>query len=168
MIILTSLNNFLAKVSYFIGILIVAIMVMALSLSAITRYISGTGYDWLIELPPVLVCWLVFPLLGPLLREGNHIQVDFLASLTSSRQAKILKLLMNLTALIASLVFFKAGVEATSLYFNLGQMMELEIDIPIWWMYLSFPVGFIILALFALELTFQAIYNLNQKETKDA
>ena len=168
MIILTSLNNFLAKVSYFIGILIVAIMVMALSLSAITRYISGTGYDWLIELPPVLVCWLVFPLLGPLLKEGNHIQVDFLASLTSSRQAKILKLLMNLTALIASLVFFKAGVEATLLYFNLGQMMELEIDIPIWWMYLSFPVGFIILALFALELTFQAIYDLNQKETKDA
>ena len=168
MIILTSLNNFLAKVSYFIGILIVAIMVMALSLSAITRYISGTGYDWLIELPPVLVCWLVFPLLGPLLREGNHIQVDFLASLTSSRQATILRLLMNLTALIASLVFFKAGVEATFLYFNLGQMMELEIDIPIWWMYLSFPVGFIILALFALELTFQAIYDLNQKETKDA
>ena len=168
MIILTSLNNFLAKVSYFIGILIVAIMVMALSLSAITRYISGTGYDWLIELPPVLVCWLVFPLLGPLLREGNHIQVDFLSSLTSSRQAKILKLLMNLTALIASLVFFKAGVEATFLYFNLGQMMELEIDIPIWWMYLSFPVGFLILALFALELTFQAIYDLNQKETKDA
>ncbi len=168
MIILTSLNNFLAKVSYFIGIVIVAIMVMALSLSAVTRYISGTGYDWLIELPPVLVCWLVFPLLGPLLREGNHIQVDFLASLTSSRQAKILKLLMNLTALIASLVFFKAGVEATFLYFNLGQMMELEIDIPIWWMYLSFPVGFIILALFALELTFQAIYDLNQKETKDA
>lgn len=168
MIFLTSLNNFLAKVSYFIGILIVAIMVMALSLSAITRYISGTGYDWLIELPPVLVCWLVFPLLGPLLREGNHIQVDFLASLTSSRQAKILKLLMNLTALIASLVFFKAGVEATSLYFKLGQMMELEIDIPIWWMYLSFPVGFMILALFALELTFQAIYDLNQKETKDA
>jgi len=167
-IILTSLNNFLAKVSYFIGILIVAIMVMALSLSAITRYISGTGYDWLIELPPVLVCWLVFPLLGPLLREGNHIQVDFLASLTSSRQAKILKLLMNLTALTASLVFFKAGVEATFLYFNLGQMMELEIDIPIWWMYLSFPVGFIILALFALELTFQAIYDLNQKKTKDA
>jgi len=167
-IILTSLNNFLAKVSYFIGIFIVSIMVMALSLSAITRYISGTGYDWLIELPPVLVCWLVFPLLGPLLREGNHIQVDFLASLTSSRQAKILKLLMNLTALIASLVFFKAGVEATLLYFNLGQMMELEIDIPIWWMYLSFPVGFIILAFFALELTFQAIYELNHKETKDA
>ncbi len=168
MMILTKLNNFLAKASYLMGIIIVAIMVMALSLSAITRYVSGTGYDWLIELPPVLICWLVFPLLGPLLREGNHIQVDFLTSIISTKQAKYLKIMMNLTAFIASLIFFKAGMEATMLYFNLGQMMELEIDIPIWWMYLSFPVGFIILALFSLELTTQSILDLNHNKAKDA
>ena len=168
MMILTKLNNFLAKASYLVGIVIVAIMVMALSLSAITRYVSGTGYDWLIELPPVLICWLVFPLLGPLLREGNHIQVDFLTSIISTKQAKYLKIMMNLTAFIASLIFFKAGMEATMLYFNLGQMMELEIDIPIWWMYLSFPVGFIILALFSLELTTQSILDLNHNKAKDA
>ena len=166
--ILTKLNNFLAKASYLVGIIIVAIMVMALSLSAITRYVSGTGYDWLIELPPVLICWLVFPLLGPLLREGNHIQVDFLTSIISTKQAKYLKIMMNLTAFIASLIFFKAGMEATILYFNLGQMMELEMDIPIWWMYLSFPVGFIILALFSLELTTQSILDLNHNKAKDA
>jgi TRAP-type C4-dicarboxylate transport system permease small subunit len=168
MMVLTKLNNFLAKASYLVGIIIVAIMVMALSLSAITRYVSGTGYDWLIELPPVLICWLVFPLLGPLLREGNHIQVDFLTSIISTKQAKYLKIMMNLTAFIASLIFFKAGMEATMLYFNLGQMMELEIDIPIWWMYLSFPVGFIILALFSLELTTQSILDLNHNKAKDA
>ena len=168
MMILTKLNNFLAKASYLVGIIIVAIMVMALSLSAITRYVSGTGYDWLIELPPVLICWLVFPLLGPLLRQGNHIQVDFLTSIISTKQAKYLKIMMNLTAFIASLIFFKAGMEATILYFNLGQMMELEIDIPIWWMYLSFPVGFIILALFSLELTTQSILDLNHNKAKDA
>lgn len=168
MMILTKLNNFLAKASYLVGIIIVAIMVMALSLSAITRYVSGTGYDWLIELPPVLICWLVFPLLGPLLKEGNHIQVDFLTSIISTKQAKYLKIMMNLTAFIASLIFFKAGMEATMLYFNLGQMMELEIDIPIWWMYLSFPVGFIILALFSLELTTQSILDLNHNKAKDA
>jgi TRAP-type C4-dicarboxylate transport system permease small subunit len=168
MMILTKLNNFLAKASYLVGIIIVAIMVMALSLSAITRYVSGTGYDWLIELPPVLICWLVFPLLGPLLREGNHIQVDFLTSIISTKQAKYLKIMMNLTAFVASLIFFKAGVEATILYFNLGQMMELEIDVPIWWMYLSFPVGFIILALFSLELTTQSILDLNHNKAKDA
>ena len=168
MMILTKLNNFLAKASYLVGIIIVAIMVMALSLSAITRYVSGTGYDWLIELPPVLICWLVFPLLGPLLREGNHIQVDFLTSIISTKQAKYLKIMMNLTAFIASLIFFKAGMEATILYFNLGQMIELEMDIPIWWMYLSFPVGCIILALFSFELTTQSILDLNHNKAKDA
>jgi TRAP-type C4-dicarboxylate transport system permease small subunit len=165
--VLTKLNNFLSKLSYSLAMLIVAIMVMALSLSAITRYISGTGYDWLIELPPILVCWLVFPLLGPLLKEGNHIQVDFLSSLVSSTTNKYIKIFMNITAFLASLVFFKAGFDATALYYRLGQMMELELDIPIWWMYLSFPVGFVILALFSIEMTIQSILDARKinKET---
>ena len=160
MSILTKFNNILTKIAYFLGMTIIAIMVVALSTSAITRYLSGTGYDWLIELPPVLVCWLVFPLLGPLLREGNHIQVDFISSVASLKQAKILKVLINLTAFFASIIFFKAGLDATLLYYNLGQMMELELDIPIWWMYLSFPIGFLVLGSFALELTFKTISDL--------
>ena len=160
MSILTKINNILTKIAYFLGMTIIAIMVVALSTSAITRYLSGTGYDWLIELPPVLVCWLVFPLLGPLLRDGNHIKVDFISSVVSLKQTKILKVLINLTALFASIIFFKAGLDATLLYYNLGQMMELELDIPIWWMYLSFPIGFLILGSFALELTFKAISDL--------
>ena len=160
MSILTKINNILTKIAYFLGMTIIAIMVVALSTSAITRYLSGTGYDWLIELPPVLVCWLVFPLLGPLLREGNHIQVDFISSVASLKQTKILKVLINLTALFASILFFKAGLDATLLYYNLGQMMELELDIPIWWMYLSFPIGFLILGSFALELTLKEISDL--------
>ena len=48
MSILTKLNNILTKIAYFLGMTIIAIMVVALSTSAITRYLSGTGYDWLI------------------------------------------------------------------------------------------------------------------------
>ena len=46
------------------------------------------------------------------------------------------------------------------MYFNLGQVMEIEISIPIWWMFLAFPVGFLILALTSLELLFDNILNL--------
>ena len=55
---------------------------------------------------------------------------------------------------------------AKTLVDNYAEMMELEIDIPIWWMYLSFPVGFIILASFSLELTVQAIVDLKQEKAK--
>tara|TARA_Y100000996_G_scaffold345479_1_gene283424 strand:- start:238 stop:438 length:201 start_codon:yes stop_codon:yes gene_type:complete len=63
---LRAVNSYLASASLTLAMLIVFLMVAALFLSATTRFITGTGFAWFIELPPVLVSWLVFPLLGPL------------------------------------------------------------------------------------------------------
>ena len=155
------INRVLGKIVFFIAMAIVSIMVLALTASAITRYISGHGFDWFIELPPALVSWLVFPMLGPLLKMGSHIEVDFVSTFMSLRSIKIVKFFVYFISLLSSFIFFKAGLDATVLFYNLGQMMELEIDIPIWYMFLSFPVGFVIMGLFSLELlitTFQEIY----------
>ena len=146
------LNGILTKITFFIAMVIVSIMVLALSASALTRYISGHGFDWFIELPPALVSWLVFPLLGPLLKTGSHIEVDFVSTVMTQRTLRFVKLFVYFISLISSFIFFKAGLDATMLFYNLGQMMELEINIPIWWMFLAFPVGFLILALTSLEL----------------
>ena len=147
----------LSKITFFIAMAIVCIMVLALSASALTRYISGHGFDWFIELPPALVSWLVFPMLGPLLKTGNHIEVDFVSTIIPARKIKYIKLFVYLISLISSFIFFKAGLDATVLFYKLGQMMELEIDVPIWIMFLSFPVGFIIMGLFSLELLLQTL-----------
>jgi TRAP-type C4-dicarboxylate transport system permease small subunit len=165
MSLLRFINKVLLKLTYSLAMTIVGIIVMALCLSALTRFVSGTGYDWLIELPPVLVCWLVFPLLGPLLKEGSHIKVDFLSSNLSERQHYFIKIFVNVIILAASLVFLKAGIDATLLYFRLGQLMELELDVPIWWMYLSFPVGFAIMTLFSIELLLDVVIK-NDVENK--
>ena len=151
------INAVLSKITFFIAMAIVCIMVLALSASALTRYISGHGFDWFIELPPALVSWLVFPMLGPLLKTGNHIEVDFVSTIISARKIKYIKLFVYLISLISSFIFFKAGLDATVLFYNLGQMMELETDVPIWIMFLSFPVGFIIMGLFSLELLLQTL-----------
>ena len=149
---LRAVNNFLASASLALAMLIIFIMVAALFLSAATRFITGTGFAWFIELPPVLVSWLVFPLLGPLLKKGQHIKVDFLTSILSDKSKIILRIFVAIVALMAGLIFCKAGVDATVLYYNLGQKMELEIDVPIWWMYLAFPTGFLILILFSTQM----------------
>ena len=141
-------------------------MVLALSLSALTRYVSGIGYDWFIELPPVLTSWLVFPLLGPLLVQGKHIKVDFLTSILSEKSKIILRIFVAIVALMAGLIFCKAGIDATVLYYNLGQKMELEIDVPIWWMYLAFPTGFLILILFSTQMFLEEILNLKNLKSK--
>ena len=164
--VLLAINNILNKVILWLATIIVALMVLALSLSALTRYVSGIGYDWFIELPPVLTSWLVFPLLGPLLVQGKHIKVDFLTSILSDKSKIILRLFVAIVALMAGLIFCKAGIDATVLYYNLGQKMELEIDVPIWWMYLAFPTGFLILILFSTQMFLEEILNLKNLKSK--
>ena len=164
--VLLAINNILNKVILWLATIIVALMVLALSLSALTRYVSGIGYDWFIELPPVLTSWLVFPLLGPLLVQGKHIKVDFLTSILSDKSKIILRMFVALVALMAGLIFCKAGIDATVLYYNLGQKMELEIDVPIWWMYLAFPTGFLILILFSTQMFLEEILNFKNSKSK--
>ena len=159
-------NEWLEKAVYLLATFIVANMVLALFLSALVRYLSGTGYDWFIELPPILTSWLVFPMLGPLLKSGSHIKVDVLNNTLSPQNLSLLRLAISLIALIASIIFLIAGIEATSLYFKLGQVMELEIEIPVWWVYLAFPTGFLIMAIFALELVLSELLALlNGRDT---
>jgi len=164
--VLLAINNILNRVILWLATIIVALMVLALSLSALTRYVSGIGYDWFIELPPVLTSWLVFPLLGPLLVQGKHIKVDFLTSILSDKSKIILRMFVAIVALMAGLIFCKAGIDATVLYYNLGQKMELEIDVPIWWMYLAFPTGFLILILFSTQMFLEEILNLKNLKSK--
>ena len=164
--VLLAINNILNRVILWLATIIVALMVLALSLSALTRYVSGIGYDWFIELPPVLTSWLVFPLLGPLLVQGKHIKVDFLTSILSDKSKIILRMFVAIVALMAGLIFCKAGIDATVLYYNLGQKMELEIDVPIWWMYLAFPTGFLILILFSTQMFLEEILNLKNLMSK--
>ena len=164
--VLLAINNTLNRVILWLATIIVALMVLALSLSALTRYVSGIGYDWFIELPPVLTSWLVFPLLGPLLVQGKHIKVDFLTGILSDKSKIILRMFVAIVALMAGLIFCKAGIDATVLYYNLGQKMELEIDVPIWWMYLAFPTGFLILILFSTQMFLEEILNLKNLKSK--
>ena len=145
-------NKVVSQIVFALATALIGLIVLALTMSAVTRYVSGNGYDWFIELPPAMVTWMVFPLLGPLFKSGQHISVDFVTVFLSSPQVAFLKFLTHVVTLIAAVIFTQAGIEATQLYIQLGELMELEIEIPVWWIYLAFPVGFIILGLISLEL----------------
>ena len=80
-------------------------------------------------------------------------------------QILVMELLVCVVVLVGAGMFFMAGIEAVELFKRLGQLMELEIEIPIWWMYLAFPVGFAILISFVVEMIlekFSELYQLSQ------
>ena len=149
---LTAVNDVIAKGVMAIAMTIIAFSVLALTSGAFTRYFTGLGFDWIMDLPPVMMPWLVFMLAGVLLRSKSHITVDFMPRYLSARGTIRLSLFIHLFVLGCAVVFFIAGIDAVVLFRELGQFIELEFDLPYWYVYLSFPVGFGILAIFAIEL----------------
>ena len=82
---LTALNDAIAKVITALGIAIIAFSVLALTGGAVTRYFTGLGFDWIMDLPPVMMPWMVFLMVGVLLRSRSHITVDFVPRYLSAR-----------------------------------------------------------------------------------
>lgn len=148
---LRAINNVVAAAVPVLAALILGAIVIVVFGGAAARLLIGSGFSMVQELPPLLVPWLVFPLAGMLLRWNSHIAVDLLPSLLSGTRARILKIVVSVVSVIAGVIFCVAGIEAVSLFRLTGQVTEMEWEFPIWWIYLSFPVGFAILVSFAVE-----------------
>jgi TRAP-type C4-dicarboxylate transport system permease small subunit len=154
---LSAVNSVLERVIIVCSALLVAAMVLILFGGAITRYVTGIGFNTFLELPPMLMPWLIFPLTGVLMRGTSHISVDYLPEKLAPRRRRMLRVVVLGIGAAAGVVFCYAGFQATSLFRMVGQMTEMEWEFPIWWIYLSFPVGFAILTLFSLEGLLRAV-----------
>lgn len=159
-----TLNNVLERIVGLLAGLLMAFMVVIVFGGALTRHMTGTGYNIVMELPPMLMPWLIFPLAGVLIRTGAHIAVDFLPDRLSPTGTRWLRALIAALTLGAAIVFTIAGYEATELFMMVGQRTEMEWSFPIWWIYLSFPVGFAIMASFALEILVAALAGIDPRE----
>ncbi|HKQ27656.1 MAG TPA: TRAP transporter small permease [Burkholderiales bacterium] len=134
----------------FSGLLILLIVALPF-VSAVVRYATGEGYTWLAESPPQLVPWIVFPLLGVVLRHDGHIAVDVLPHYVQGRTLTLLRAAVLGACLAAAVAFAVFGVKTVLFFAQLGQMSTTEIEFPMWVLYTSYPLGFILAANFAFE-----------------
>jgi TRAP-type C4-dicarboxylate transport system permease small subunit len=126
--------------------------VASIFLEACGRSVLSTSRAFMEEFPRLLIPWVVFPLMGVLLKAGKHISVDLLPQRLTGRARAGLLLAVHGTVLLAALGFTWAGVAAVAYFRATGFDSLTEIVMPIWVTYLPFPVGFGLLALSAGEL----------------
>jgi len=132
------------------GALILVIVALPF-LSAVVRWVTGEGYTWLAETPPQLVPWVAFLLLGVVLRHDGHIAVDVLPHYVSGRTLRLLRAGILGFCVIAAIAFAVFGWNTVLFFRQLGQMSPTEIEFPLWYLYVSYPLGFLLAANFALE-----------------
>lgn len=134
----------------FTGLIILVIVALPF-VATLVRYATGEGYTWIAESPPQLVPWVVFPLLGVLLRHDRHIAVDVVPHFLSGRSRTLVRLAVLAVCLISAVAFGLFGAKTVLFFRQLGQMSTTEFEFPLWMLYVSYPVGFALAANFCLE-----------------
>ena len=165
---LRRLNDIIAVVAMAIGMAVIGFAALALFGQAVERHVTGQGYAWMSDFPPFLVPWCVFPLMGVLLRGDRHINVEVAPSLLKGQAWHLLRLLIGLICLVSGIYFCWVGSNAVEFFAMLGELTETEIQIPFWWLYAAFPVGFAVLALFALERVLEEVFALLGKPVTES
>ncbi|MBT6274302.1 MAG: TRAP transporter small permease subunit [Chromatiales bacterium] len=148
---LRRLNDLLAVIATGIGMAVIGFACLALFIQVVERHVTGQGYAWMSDFPPFLVPWCVFPLMGVLLREDQHIKVEVAPNMLKGKALVGLKLFIGVICLVSGVYFCWAGTLAVQFFVMLGEITETEIEIPFWYLYAAFPVGFGVFSLFALE-----------------
>lgn len=154
------LNDWIGRICLIVSCCGVAFAIIALTLAAFERHFFGLGYPLLNDLPPLLMPWVVIPLSGVLLRENRHITVDFLPHFLPANGRKVLDLIVGIAVLGLCTWILLGGLDALQFFRKLNQTTETGVRFPIWWIYLAFPVGFGLMAWFAVEKTVLALIRL--------
>lgn len=127
---------------------------MSLALIAwavLMRYAFNRPPAWVDDAVGFLLVGIVMLAAAQVLRRGEHISVDLLASRLSPPSRRWADAWAALAALAASLVLVVNGWQTAIFSRSLGIVAEGNVEIPVFWVQLALPLGGAMMALVALE-----------------
>lgn len=126
---------------------------------AVVCRLFGFAFSFLEEYPRLLSSVVAFLGVAGLLRGSQHINVEFLPTRLKGKGRELarLEIVLFLSSAAAATFLVIASTEAMLYLRQLGEVTVSEIEMPIWWIYLSQVVGFALLLLVSLELAIARI-----------
>ena len=124
-------------------ILIFGILVSTL-MQVVSRYVFNAPFMWTEELARSMGIWLVLLCTGLVVREERHLGFEILPETWKP----VLRLIANLAILFFSICLIKGSITFVKVA---GGMKSTALQIPLWILYLSIPVGLILMAVFAFD-----------------
>lgn len=141
---------------------IIGVTVVLILAESLSRNILGYSRAFMEEFPRLLVPFFVFPMMGVLYKAKRHITVDILPTKLAPVRLLILNLFIDAVVVAVALQMFFAGLQAVSHFRMMGLMSVTEWPFPMWWAYLSFPIGFGLLTIFVLSNLLENLWRLYQ------
>ncbi len=151
------MTDLLMKVVLTIVTILLGLDILSIFFEVINRYIFGSSMAVMEELPRLFIPFMVFPMMGVLLKLKKHISVDVLPDKLTGKKRSMLMVVVYSIVLAISVQFSIAGIISVSYYYDMGFETVTEIIFKYWVIYLAFPIGFGLLMLVAVEMLWQEL-----------
>lgn len=132
--------------------------------NVIMRYFFKSAIFWAEEMLRYLIVWITFIGASTCVKEDSHISIDVLYNILGAEKRRYLKLFINIVGLMfgAAMVYisgsFVLQVKSTA------QVSATIGNVPMYIIYLCFPIGFLLYAVRSVEEVVRLFRNKVQKE----
>ncbi len=124
--------------------LLLAIMVMAIFLQVVARYVFNHALSWPEELGRFLFAWIVFLAIVSVMRADEMLSLELLYRWIPKKMGQILKLIISIACFGFLLVILKGGFE---LMIRQSSQLSIALEIPMWVVYVVIPIGTFLMAI---------------------
>lgn len=162
-----AVNAFVLKIGRGIGIAAIAIMVAAILIQVVARYVFNNALPWPDEAARFCMLWMTGLMAPTAFRRGGFVALDMISGFMSKRVAAILGLVLLLISILILIVAVQIGWKEVTGFggrFATASLYLPTFDgwfrIPRSWMMLSLLVGVILLLAVNVELILRSIITL--------
>ena len=148
---------------YFVGI--VALMATLLAFwGVVARYSFSYSPDWLEEIVVYMIIWSVFVVASTVAEERGHVGATFLVEMLPPTLRRMIEILTALLALIFCVLICYWGYQIVYISHITDERSSTLMRYPLWWCYLSLPVGMTLVVARYLKRLFRLIFCFSQSE----
>jgi C4-dicarboxylate transporter, DctQ subunit len=108
------------------------------------RYFFHTSIIWAEETLRYVICWITFIGISMCVKDDAHISIDVLSNLIPKAAEKYLKLGVHVIGLVFYVLFSVLAFHFISQIKATGQVSATIGNIPMYLIYLCFPIGFVL------------------------
>jgi len=162
-------NTFLLRIGRNAAWMAMGLMVVIIMLQVIFRYVFNNALAWPDEAARFLMLWMTGLIAPSAYRWGGFVAIDMLKDLLPLRLGSLLGLLLLLVSLVVLVYGFQLGLNhvKSGWLFN-SSSLKIPLDflglglvrVKLAWMYMSLPVGLLLMSLVNVELCLKAVAHL--------
>ncbi len=168
--ILGAINAFVLKIGRGIGVVAIGLMVLAILIQVVFRYVLNSALPWPDEAARFCMLWMTGLMAPTAFRRGGFVAIDMLGEALPFKAMNLLNLVLFLISLAVLIVAVQIGwsevtgfggrFATASLYVPLDPMLSEWLRVPRSWMMASLLVGVVLLISVNIELILRTIVGL--------